>query len=268
MKGFVYNYMAACVLVLCLTLSAGFYAYSSDNQEKGGGEGAVMSEDTKQGKKEDISKHPASRMFEYRPPMRGKPGNRVGGGTRGPEDGSACLAVLAPDHTGLTTKAQPSLYWFISESITSRIEFTIIDENSIKPVLEVDIGIPDKKGIQCLRLSDHNVTLLPEKEYQWFVAIVSDPEHRSNDTVACGDIKRVEPSETLTDRLNKAGKMEIPEIYADDGIWYDCITFISELISAGHDVETLCRQRAFLLKQAGLSVIAEYEEKVCIKGLP
>ena len=50
----------------------------------------------------------------YRPPLRGAPRGRVGGGSRGTGRESFVLSVLAPDHTGLTTSEQPSLYWFIS----------------------------------------------------------------------------------------------------------------------------------------------------------
>src|SRR5262249_9720599 len=54
-------------------------------------------------------------MPVYKPPLRGAPGGRVGGGTRG--SGSVrdvfILSALAPDHMGLTVAEQPSLYWFI-----------------------------------------------------------------------------------------------------------------------------------------------------------
>src|SRR5688572_21778645 len=50
----------------------------------------------------------------YNPPPRGAPGGRVGGGTRGPGQRDVfVLSVLAPDHSGLTSSEQPSLYWFI-----------------------------------------------------------------------------------------------------------------------------------------------------------
>jgi len=45
----------------------------------------------------------------YRPPKRGAPGGRVGGGTRGFQREVFVLSVLAPDHTGLTVSEQPFL---------------------------------------------------------------------------------------------------------------------------------------------------------------
>ncbi len=46
----------------------------------------------------------------YKPPIRGAPATRVGGGTRGPGDKRPSVRVLAPNHVGFTTRAQPELY--------------------------------------------------------------------------------------------------------------------------------------------------------------
>src|SRR5262245_19535022 len=48
----------------------------------------------------------------YVPPEVGFPGHRVGAGTRGMGRG-ASLQLLAPDHLGYTTEAQPTLYWYL-----------------------------------------------------------------------------------------------------------------------------------------------------------
>src|SRR5207249_6735910 len=41
----------------------------------------------------------------YKPPTRGAPGGRMGGGTRG-ITGTAVISLLVPDHVGLTSQAQ------------------------------------------------------------------------------------------------------------------------------------------------------------------
>ncbi len=38
----------------------------------------------------------------YKPPKRGAPASRIGGASRGESDPQPTLAVLAPNHTGLT----------------------------------------------------------------------------------------------------------------------------------------------------------------------
>src|SRR4029453_11147001 len=65
-------------------------------------------------------------MPTYKPPQRGAPTRRVGGGPRRPGDQLPTIAVLAPDHPGLTIHEQPSLYWFLSEATTYPVEVTLI----------------------------------------------------------------------------------------------------------------------------------------------
>jgi len=66
------------------------------------------------GSEEKKAAQPAVAAPSYQPPLRGAPGGRVGGGTRGTGRETFVLSVLAPDHTGLTVSEQPALYWFIS----------------------------------------------------------------------------------------------------------------------------------------------------------
>ncbi len=49
-------------------------------------------------------------VFNYQPPNRGAPAQRVGGGTRSISQ----LSVLAPDHLARTSRARPRLYWYIN----------------------------------------------------------------------------------------------------------------------------------------------------------
>ena len=72
----------------------------------------------------------------YKPPLRGAPGGRVGGGTR---SGSArdmfVLSALVPDDSGQTISEQPSLYWFISSVTTLPVEVAITDPRDRKSVV-------------------------------------------------------------------------------------------------------------------------------------
>jgi len=239
------------ILIASFTLLISLSAFASDRRDK-----------NRREKTSDHSKDQSiSPMFVYKPPKRGKPGNRVGGGTRGQGDNIPPLAALAPDHTGLTTKNQPSLYWFLARPTTNQIEFTVSNKQEIKPLLEISLNNPDRQGIQCIHLLDHGLKLSPEIEYQWFVALVPDPDSRSKDIVAGGTIKHITPSKTLTQRLTKAGKMEIPGIYADEGLWYDALSSISELIKTNTNDKNLHLQRALLLEQVGLPKIFNYVKK-------
>jgi hypothetical protein len=202
-------------------------------------------------------------MPVYRPPQRGAPGGRVGGSSRGigPEDKLPLLSVLAPDHTGLTVQEQPSLFWHLSKSTPYPIEVTVIDDHTIRPLLERRISGPIQPGVQRLRLADDGVRLSLGVPYRWFVALVVDPDNRSRDILAGGAIERIAPPEALRAKLARAGNAQAPSIYAEAGLWYDALSAISDLIDAAPHDRRLRSQRASLLEQVQLTEVAQHDAR-------
>ncbi|HOW75358.1 MAG TPA: DUF928 domain-containing protein [Candidatus Competibacteraceae bacterium] len=188
----------------------------------------------------------------YKPPLRGAPVTRVGGASRGLSNNDLVLSVLAPESTGLTTRAQPTLYWYSSKGLTAPLEFTLNDDHSIKPLVELKVPAT-QSGIHALRLP---YTLKPEVEYQWTIAAVTDPNQRASDILASGTIKRVQPSPVLSAQLNQIAQREQPFLYAQEGFWYDALAALSEQIAANPLNHSLREQRAALLEQVGLSAAA------------
>lgn len=191
----------------------------------------------------------------YVPPMRGAPASRVGGASRGTAEAVA-LEVLAPDHTGLTVSPQPSLYWYLSKPMNAPVEVTVIDDQAIRPLAEIHLTAPKSSGVQSIDLSKYGAEPKPGMEYQWYVALVPDPQQRSNDILAGGTIKRIAPSLTLTAKLERASEQQLTYIYAKAGLWYDALAAVSEPMSENPDDATLHAERAALLKQVGLGSIA------------
>ena len=194
----------------------------------------------------------------YKPPRVGAPAGRVGGGTRGTGD-LPTLSVLAPDHIGLTTQEQPSLYWYLSQPTTHPIELSVIDPQSISPLLETQLQLHTRSGIQQVRLADYGVRLKPGMTYRWFVTLIPDPHSRSKDVVAGGLIERIEPSEALRAKLTQADQAEKPSIYAEAGLWYNAVAAISDLIDTASHAQRLRQQRAALLEQVGLQDVAAHD---------
>jgi hypothetical protein len=188
----------------------------------------------------------------YKPPLRGAPGGRVGGGTRGTGREAFVLSVLAPNHTGLTTSEQPTLFWFISHPSSYPIELTLVDPDKTDPLIELRLQPPVAEGVHRLRLRDHNVRLAPGTAYQWFVAVVPDGGRRSKDILAGGMIERVTSPAELTEKIARASKAEIPGLYAEAGLWYDAIGTLGELLDQAPDDTALQAQRSALLRQIGL----------------
>jgi hypothetical protein len=197
----------------------------------------------------------------YKPPLRGAPLTRVGGGTRGVGNVLA-VNVLAPGETGYTTQEKPTIYWFASQPVDQPVEITITSTESLqdaaKPVLEITLQPPIAKGIHAFRLADHNIALKPGVEYQWFVAVVSNPAQRSNDVLAGGTIKRVTDSPVQA-QVKQASPAQLPSLYAEAGIWYDAIDQLSTQISANQSNRQLRERRAALLEQVGLKEAAAFD---------
>ena len=165
----------------------------------------------------------------YVPPARGRARYTAAGATRGiPDPEPLDVAVLAPeDHVALTTRAQPTLYWSVSEDTDARIDLTLVDESSIDPLLEWTVPSPVTRGIHALDLAEHGVSLETGKVYRWHVAVVRDARRRANDIFDQGLIERTEAPAELVGSLAKAENVFAP--YARSGIWYDAM---AELQSA------------------------------------
>jgi hypothetical protein len=189
-------------------------------------------------------------------PSTGAPSVRLTGGSRGIGDSSITLDVLAPDDVGLTTQEQPSLFWYQSKPAKAKFELTLLQENKPKPLVQVTAERSLTAGIQRVRLSDHGVKLAPGVEYQWVVALITDPDNRSSDLIASGVIKRVEASADLKKNIAAANPESLPGIYAEGGIWYDALSCLSDRIDADPGNKTLQEARADLLRQAGLKAAA------------
>jgi hypothetical protein len=195
-------------------------------------------------------------VVRFRPPTGGATSVRVTGGSRGTGADVVVLDVLAPDQIGTTTQEQPSLFWYQSKPANARFELTLLQDNKVKPLVQVQIERAAAAGIQRLKLSDHGAKLVPGVEYQWVVALVTDADNRSKDLVASGVIKRIEPTAELKEKLSKADPAALAGIYADSGIWYDALAAVSDRIDADPKNEALWKARSDLLSQVGLKAAA------------
>ena len=201
---------------------------------------------------------PASGV-KFRPPTSSAPSVRVTGGSRGTGDTLLTLDVLAPDDIGITTSEQPSLFWFQSRPADAKFELTLLQENKVKPLVQVTVERSSKAGIQRLKLSEQGVKLAVGVEYQWVVALITDPDNRSTDLVASGVIKRVEPSAELKEKIAQASPAVLPGVYAEAGIWYDALSVLSDQIEAHPGDKALRETRVDLLRQVGLKAAAGFE---------
>jgi hypothetical protein len=190
----------------------------------------------------------ASDVPGYKPPPRGAPSGRVGLGTRGINPPRQ-LWALAPDHTGLTTRDQPSLYWYASKAIAARIEITAVGNQGVKTILDERVDSSATAGVQKIELARYGIRLQPGVEYRWSVSLESDPTQRSNSAA----IERIAANAALAKRIESSPRTERAAVYAEEGIWYDAIASLGELIEQSPGDLALRAKRAALLEQVGLN---------------
>lgn len=196
----------------------------------------------------------SGRSIVYTPRDGVSKGTRVVGQSRGLSGPS--ITVLAPEDTGETTLAQPTLLWHSSAAITAAVEVVITDELTQKTVYETRLDGPVEAGIAAIPLGKLRVSLRTDRDYRWSVSVVRDPARRSLDLFASGTIRRADMPSPLAARLNSVGPADMPYFLAENGLWYDALAVLSVQISRNPDDRRLRGLRASLLDQVGLTEAA------------
>jgi hypothetical protein len=190
----------------------------------------------------------------YKLPKVGKPTGRIGGGRRGTGGELPSVYALVPDHVGYTTQRQPVLYWFLSQPVEGnlRFELTLIDEDSVAPLVDRAFETPPSPGLNRIRLADHGLELAPGEEYQWSIALVPDRQDRSQDVVSSGWIEVVPAPAALSEQLAAAGPAGAAAVYGEHGLWYDTLAAAIADTERQPGEATSRERLATLLTQAGL----------------
>jgi Domain of Unknown Function (DUF928) len=203
--------------------------------------------------------------IRYKPPLRGAPGQRVGGASRGLDPVSApglTIDLLAPDgHAGQTISQAPTLYYFVSARIDQRIQLTISAPRRAVPLLETDIPAPRGPGLYALRLADMRARLDENTLYTWSISVITDPRERANDIVASASLLRTVPDPGLDGVIRAAPPQRRAAVLAQAGLWYDAV-------AAAAEAKDQDRHAALdsLLDQVGLTEAARYDRQGASSG--
>ena len=197
-------------------------------------------------------------VFNYQPPNRGAPAQRVGGGTRSISQ----LSVLAPDHLARTSRARPRLYWYINPGFRNGVRFRLARVGVTPPLLEVLLPPQPNGGVQHLDLERYNVSLEPGIHYEWGVMLEPFAHQRLPLLISRGAILMDDSAPSL----ELAPTLERPYLAAQQGYWYDAVDWISRLIESNPPGAELRLQRALLMEQGGLHSAALYEREMVQLG--
>jgi hypothetical protein len=196
----------------------------------------------------------------YKPPLRGAPGQRVGGASRGLDSASApglTIDLLAPDgHAGQTISQAPTLYYFVSARIDQRTQLTISAPRRAMPLLETDIPAPRGPGLYAVRLADMRIRLDENTLYTWSISVITDPKERASDIVASASLLRTVPDPALDGAIRAVAPQRRAALFAQAGLWYDAVATAAEAKDQdGHAALDA------LLDQVGLTEAARYDRQ-------
>jgi len=189
---------------------------------------------------------------QYIPPLRGAPANRIGGGTRG-KNQQINIICFSPDHFGITSKSQPTFIFYVSKTKETSAEFTLINMANDEPLLEIPLEIFNK-GIHSVDLSKFHVKLDENSEYQWFVSLIVDKNHRSQDITGSGSIKYIPNSASFTKRLAQSTPSDIAFHFAEAGLWYDALDALNKRRETENNSKLVEAQFHSFLQQIDIDV--------------
>ncbi|XHX79843.1 MAG: DUF928 domain-containing protein [Stenomitos frigidus ULC029] len=205
---------------------------------------------------------------EFKPPQRGLPGRREGGGTRNPlvciqGSPSQLIALLPATNLGLTTAAYPRFFWFMPKSKAKLAEFTLFEVDAQgedrAPLYKTTFSIDGTAGVASLSLPS-NATLPPlavGKDYRWSVSLVCSVSDRSRDITVDGWVQRVAIKADLAKQLATAKPSDRVRLYASNGIWFDTVTTLADQRYTNPKDAALTKSWAALLQSVQLQTIAD-----------
>jgi hypothetical protein len=133
------------------------------------------------------------------------------------------------------------------------VNFTLVDPDAIDPVLDVTLPGPFAAGFHTTPLARHGGRLEVGKRYDWYVAVMPDPERRSSDSVARGAVRRVSEPE-LESQLAGADSERALLLLASAGIWYEAMDTAQQRVEQRPDDPTTRAERDALLTQVGIEI--------------
>ncbi|MAG33375.1 MAG: hypothetical protein CL908_21065, partial [Deltaproteobacteria bacterium] len=154
------------------------------------------------------------------------------------------------DHAGLTLDESPRLWWFVAEAIDLPLQVTLVDEEAIDPLLQIELPGPHGPGLQSIDLEEHGIRLEPETEYRWFVSVLVDPNRPSRNPASAGALRVIGDSDERRRGIEETAASARGHTLARLGIWYDAYDFFASLAAAHPQIEGLAAHRDRLVEMA------------------
>ncbi|HAA30849.1 MAG TPA: hypothetical protein DCE56_28080 [Cyanobacteria bacterium UBA8553] len=237
-------------------------------------------------------------LIRFVPPVTRNPRTSQGAGSRGgceqssiPAEDLVTLLIPSKDYIGQTTSSHPSFFWYLSESVSVPMQFTLRESGVSKPLYQKQLDSP-RPGIIQLEIPKDRNGLVPGKSYGWSVTLVCNAKRPSVNPFFYSWIERVPTTPALEQKLamanpnsNALNQMRLSEkssgdrhsllktmrerasIYAQAGLWFDALASLSKAQSVNSSESFVREDFLSLLNQVGLTEVVKQERQRPALGL-
>lgn len=192
---------------------------------------------TAQAKAESFSREKNWQISQtFKPPKRAAPPPSAGGSSRGSISISSCVkskkqltSIMPPNKLGLTLAERPTFFWYVPESSAKIARFMILTDNNEKTFYETTVALPNKPGIISFKLPSTAPQLVTGKSYHWYLTVICNTQNLSANPLVDGWVERTQVGATLSAALAKAQPHNLPNLYAEAGIWHEALATSAQL---------------------------------------
>ena len=160
----------------------------------------------------------------------GRPGRRVGGGSRSlsPNSDIPLTALVPNTNAGTTTSDRPTLWFYVpySPQQVSVGEFVLQDEQE-NDLVRQSFLLSGTPGLVSLSLPTTAPSLVVARPYRWYFKVYCGNSSSSTANFVEGWIKKISPSPDLQAQLQNQA---IPayKVYGSESIWYDALDSLAQ----------------------------------------
>jgi hypothetical protein len=186
----------------------------------------------------------------------GRPGRRIGGGSRNPgsSDKFPLTALMPETNWGKTIAAHPTFSFYVPYSL-QKIGFGefVLQETEGNDVYRLKLALPENPGIVSFCVPENKAPLETNKLYRWYFKLYDDSQESSTPIFVEGWVQRVATTSDLEKQL-QAAKQEAYSVYANNNLWYDAIALLVELRQAYPGDARIDRAWVELLSSNGVNL--------------
>ncbi|MEQ9481962.1 DUF928 domain-containing protein [Coleofasciculus sp. F4-SAH-05] len=219
-----------------------------------------------------VEKSPTLHAQSIRFPITGRPRrDTISGGVRGStakaivpnscgnSTDEKMVALLPPTEPVRTVAGHPTILLSLPENTAQQAMFYLKEAGKDDVMYETTVTLPDHSGIVSVPLPDDGTlpALEEGKKYHWYFFMICNEQDMANEPHVEGQIERVKPSPNLVAKLRNASLRDRAAIYAEAGIWYDCLNSLAQLYRSAPNDSAIASDWAELLESVELDTISQ-----------